>query len=116
MKNLFKKEKTAVKKEIDNVIERMSQIDPASEEYGILVSILTALTKVDETGKEDRRKSYFEILKIGGSLLVSIAGMVFIQIQNQAIMDFERDGTLRSSAWKFNPKLPFFGKKDPTSM
>lgn len=114
MKNWFKKEKTELKKEIDSLIDRMSHIDPASEEYGILASNLTTLKKVDMMD-EEKQKAIFEVLKIGGSVLGSIVTMVFISNQNKAIMDFERDGTLRSSAWKFNPKFPF-GKKNPTNM
>lgn len=110
----FKKEKTDLQKEIDSLIIRLSQIDPGSGEYGIVADNLGKLQKIEAT-KEEQNKAVFELVKIGGSVLGSVITMVFISNQNKAIMDFERDGTLRSSAWKFNPKIPF-GKNKTVNM
>lgn len=105
----FIKEKTELEKEMESLLERLTHIDPGTEEYGIVADNLAKLRKI-KTMDEEQQKAVFEVVKIGGSILGSVIGMVFIQRQNRAIMDFERDGTLRSSAWKFNPKFPF-GKK-----
>ena len=110
----FKKEKTELEKEMDSVTERLTNIDPGSEEYGIVADNLGKLQKI-KTMDDEQRKAVFEIIKIGGSVLGSVITMVFISNQNKAIMDFERDGTLRSSAWKFNPKFPF-GKNNTVNM
>lgn len=110
----FKKEKTELEKEMDSITERLTHIDPGSEEYGIVADNLGKLQKI-KTMDDEQRKAVFEIAKIGGSVLGSVITMVFISNQNKAIMDFERDGTLRSSAWKFNPKFPF-GKNKTVNM
>ena len=110
----FKKEKTDLQKEIDSLIIRLSQIDPGSEEYGIVADNLGKLQKIEAT-KEEQNKAVFEVLRILGGVGASVVSMWFIDRQNKAIMDFERDGTLRSKAWSFNPKIPF-GKNKTVNM
>ncbi len=116
MKKFWVKEKTELEKEIDSLIERLTHIDPGSEEYGIVADNLGKLQKIELT-KEERVKVFLELVKILGSFGATVGGMLFISIQNQAIMDFERDGTLRSSAWKLSPKLAnLFGKNKTVNM
>ena len=60
----FKKEKTELEKEMDSVTERLTNIDPGSEEYGIVADNLGKLQKI-KTMDDEQRKAVFEIIKIG---------------------------------------------------
>ena len=114
MKWFKKKEATVLEQEIESVTERLTHIDPASEEYGIVAENLAELQKI-ENMKKEKREATFEIVKIAVSAATTFGSMIFIANQNHEIMDFEREGTLRSKAWSFNPKIPFpFGGKNKT--
>ena len=99
---IFKDRRKPIDKEMDAVIESLSNDSPSTETYTTAVNNLKTLQEVKSAQDETKVKMLEALPKVDPNTLIKVGATLMFLV---TVLEFEKDGFIKTKAFNLIPKI-----------